>query len=138
KNSTIDDIEQVLLAHYGPLNAAGNVQACQQLWEHLRYIGNHKKRMRYVSLRNAGLPVGSGVTESTAKTVVGHRAKRSGQHWGEGGWVRLHCGDVKRRILRGFPDFSREASGSSVEWHEALPACLTWRALGERSPEESV
>jgi len=85
KNSTIDDIEQVLLAHYGPLNAAGNVQACQQLWEHLRYIGNHKKRMRYVSLRNAGLPVGSGVTESTAKTVVGHRAKRSGQHWGEGG-----------------------------------------------------
>src|SRR5690606_6170705 len=53
-------------------------------------------------------------------------------------WVRLHCGDVKRRILRGFPDFSREASGSSVEWHEALPACLTWRALGERSPEESV
>ena len=37
--------------------------------------------MRYVTLRLAGLPVGSGVTESTCKTVFGHRTKRSGQRW---------------------------------------------------------
>lgn len=39
--------------------------------------------MRYVTLRNAGLPVGSGVTESTAKNTIGHRAKGSGQRWRE-------------------------------------------------------
>src|SRR5690606_21692055 len=31
-------------------------------------------RMRYVDLRNAGLPVGSGVTEGAAKTVIGRLA----------------------------------------------------------------
>ena len=41
--------------------------------------------MRYITLRNAGLPVGSGVTESSAKTVIGHRAKGSGQRWREQG-----------------------------------------------------
>lgn len=54
------------------------------------------------------------------------------------GWVRLHCGDVRRGEFLGFREFSRRAGGSSVEWHEAVPACLTWRALGERSPEESA
>jgi hypothetical protein len=38
-----------------------------------------KDRMRYVELAVHGLPVGSGVTESAAKTVVGRRAKNSGQ-----------------------------------------------------------
>lgn len=41
--------------------------------------------MRYVTLRIAGLPVGSGVTESTCKTVFGLRTKRSGQRWREAG-----------------------------------------------------
>ncbi len=41
--------------------------------------------MRYVTLRNAGLPVGSGVTDSTAKTVIGQRAKSSAQRWREHG-----------------------------------------------------
>jgi hypothetical protein len=49
--------------------------------EHLTYIENNKDRMRYACLRLAGLPIGSGVTESTAKNVVNMRAKRSGQRW---------------------------------------------------------
>ena len=44
----------------------------------------------------------------------------------------------RRGEFLGFREFSRRAGGSSVEWHEAVPACLTWRALGERSPEESA
>jgi hypothetical protein len=85
RNSTIDDIDRYFTAHYGRLQAAGELGRCAELWEHLRYIGNHKSRMRYVSLRNAGLPVGSGVTESSAKTVIGQRAKGSGQRWREPG-----------------------------------------------------
>jgi len=36
-------------------------------------------------LRKAGLPVGSGVTESAAKNVVNMRTKRSGQRWSVAG-----------------------------------------------------
>ena len=52
---------------------------------HLGYLENNKDRMRYASLKNAGLPIGSGVTESAAKTVIGQRAKNSGQRWSEPG-----------------------------------------------------
>ena len=41
--------------------------------------------MRYVSLSASSLPIGSGVTESAAKTVVGRRAKNSGQRWSVAG-----------------------------------------------------
>jgi hypothetical protein len=57
----------------------------QALLEHLIYIENNKDRMRYVRVAKKGLPVGSGVTESAAKTVVGRRAKNSGQRWSEAG-----------------------------------------------------
>lgn len=53
--------------------------------EHLTYIKNNKDRMRYVTMLNRGLPVGSGVTESAAKTVINARTKRSGQRWTEDG-----------------------------------------------------
>ncbi|MBI3200088.1 MAG: hypothetical protein HYZ29_01015 [Myxococcales bacterium] len=55
------------------------------LMEHLGYIENNKDRMRYPTLSKAGLPIGSGVTESAAKTVIGRRAKNSGQRWSEPG-----------------------------------------------------
>jgi hypothetical protein len=77
QDSTIDRVESYLQSRYGRAPQAQR----ETLWEHLRYIRNNKDRMRYVTLRIAGLPVGSGVTESTCKTVVGHRAKRSGQRW---------------------------------------------------------
>jgi hypothetical protein len=51
------------------------------LEEHLTYLQNNKDRMRYVTMRECGLPVGSGVTESAAKTVINARTKRSGQRW---------------------------------------------------------
>lgn len=79
-DAAIDYIEHFLLERY---DGAGDNRG--MLWEHLRYIRNNKDRMRYVTLRRAGLPVGSGVTESTAKTVVGQRAKGAGQRWREDG-----------------------------------------------------
>lgn len=45
------------------------------------YIANNKDKMRDTRLRDLGLPIGSGVTESTAKNVVNMRTKRSGQRW---------------------------------------------------------
>jgi len=80
-DSTIDSIEYQLYERYAGLTDAQQ----EALDEHLTYIANNKDRMRYVTLRRAGLPVGSGVTESAAKTVIGQRATRSGQRWSEHG-----------------------------------------------------
>jgi hypothetical protein len=81
KDSAIDSIERDLRRRY----AALDVDDQERLWEHLVYLRNNKDRMRYVTLAVRGLPIGSGVTESAAKTVIGQRATNSGQHWGEPG-----------------------------------------------------
>ena len=56
--------------------------------QHLEYLDNHRRRMRWASARGRGLPIGSGVTEGACKSVVGMRCKRSGQRWGERGLSR--------------------------------------------------
>ena len=76
-DSTIDTIEAVLERSLGELEGDDR----ELLQEHLTYIANNKDRMRYASLRQCSLPVGSGVTESTAKSVINMRTKRSGQRW---------------------------------------------------------
>jgi len=81
QDSAIDSIERHLEIHYGALPPAKQ----NQLWEHMVYIANNKDRMRYVTLSSCSLPIGSGVTESAAKTVVGRRAKNSGQRWSQPG-----------------------------------------------------
>ncbi len=80
-DAAIDYIEQFLIKAYDGVRGGDR----ETLWEHLRYIRNNKDRMRYVTLRRAGLPVGSGVTESTCKTVIGQRAKGAGQRWRDAG-----------------------------------------------------
>jgi hypothetical protein len=80
-DSTIDDIQRYLTSSYAGLPASKQ----EQLWEHLAYVQNNNDRMRYKTLRTRGLPVGSGVTESAAKTVIGQRTKNSGQRWREPG-----------------------------------------------------
>ncbi len=76
-DETIDRIEQYIKDHawlYG-------WDARKTLMDNLTYIGNNKDRMRYPSLRAAGLPIGSGTTEGSCKSLVGSRMKRSGQRW---------------------------------------------------------
>src|SRR5206468_5153393 len=77
RNSTIDEIDDFLGHRYLAQRDALTGEQRAKLEDHIIYIGNNKDRMRYVTLRNAGLPVGSGVTESTAKNTIGHRAKGS-------------------------------------------------------------
>jgi len=76
RDSAIDVIEYYLIKRYDQTPASKQ----SDLWEQLVYIRNNKDRMRYVTLRIAGLPVGSGVTEAAAKTIVGKRAK-GGRRW---------------------------------------------------------
>lgn len=79
-NSTIDSVESYLRKAYARLTDG---ESRTKLWEHLGFIHRNKDRLRYATLRDAHMPVGSGVTESAAKTVVALRAKRSGQRWRE-------------------------------------------------------
>lgn len=76
-NSTIDTIERYLRRRYSELP----VEKRETLWDHLTFIRNNKDRMRYATLRETGLPVGSGVTESAARTLIGQRAKGRGRRW---------------------------------------------------------
>ena len=106
KDSTIDAIERFL--HRGYVAADDEHRAV--LWDHIRFVDNNKDRMRYVSLRVAGLPVGSGVTESTCKTVIGQRAKRSGQRWREAGLrgvLTLRANHQSQRLPRFWNHLSR-------------------------------
>lgn len=82
RDSAIDSVERWLTHRYSALEPG---DAAEKLWEHLTYLRNNKDRMRYVTLAVRGLPVGSGVTESAAKTVIGTRTKHRGQHWSEPG-----------------------------------------------------
>lgn len=83
RNSTIDDVEELLGQRYRANRAKLTADDRNALEDHLIYIGNNKDRMRYTTLRKAGMPVGSGVTESSAKYTIGRRAKCSGQRWRE-------------------------------------------------------
>ena len=69
------------LDEYG--ESSGNSQSA--LEDELTYLNNNKDRMRYAGLARRGLPIGSGVTESAAKTVINQRAKGAGQRWKEPG-----------------------------------------------------
>jgi len=105
-DDTIEAIETELLTRHEWLSAS----AQEKLDEQLTYIANNKDRMRYATLRAAGAPVGSGVTESAAKTVVGHRAKRSGQRWSEpglAGVLALRAVLLSDRLPRFWVQFSR-------------------------------
>lgn len=106
QDSTIDTIDQYLTNCYKALP----VQRQKLLWEHLVYIANNKDRMRYVTLAVAGLPCGSGVTESAAKTIVARRSKNSGQRWsvtGLRGALTLRAMLQSDRLPRFWTYFSR-------------------------------
>ena len=51
----------------------------------LNCFRNHRDRMAYKRLQDRNLPIGSGVTESACRSVIGLRIKRPGQRWGMDG-----------------------------------------------------
>ena len=51
--------------------------------ETITYIENHRELLGYPGARRRGLPIGSGNTEATCKTLFTVRTKRSGARWKE-------------------------------------------------------
>lgn len=82
-DGTIDRIREYIRAALAHANDSGDDVSILQ--DNLTFITNNGDRMRYVSLRAHGLPVGSGATEGACKSLISVRAKRSGQRWGDFG-----------------------------------------------------
>ena len=57
----------------------------EKLQKAVSYFTHQKARMRYYSLVNQGLPIGSGVTEAACKMIVKQRLCQSGMKWNEKG-----------------------------------------------------
>ncbi len=78
----------------------------------ITYLANHHGKMDYAALRAAGLPIGSGNTEATCKTLVDVRMKRA----------RSRCNiKTARHVVQ------LRALATSDRWSDAL--ALTLRPL---------
>ena len=55
------------------------------------YFANHHHQMKYAERVEAGLPIGSGVTEAACKTLVKMRMCRGGAKWKEHGAACVLC-----------------------------------------------
>lgn len=75
----------------------------------ITYISNLHHKMNYAALRAAGLPIGSGNTEATCKTLVDVRMKRAGSRWNA---------DTARHIIH------LRALATSDRWGDAIELTL--------------
>ena len=117
RGSAIESIECVLKSADRAFCKADHERA-GRLSEHLVYIANNKDRMRYVTLPIKSLPIGSGVTEASAKTVIGKRANGSGQRWrtpGLRGVLTLRAIHQSDRLPRFWNRFSGGYTGTVQE-----------------------
>ena len=70
----------------------------------IRYCEANRGRMRCDLCRERGLPIGSGIAESTCKHIVGNRFKKSGCCWSKAGANALLAAGCCLENMR-WPDF---------------------------------
>lgn len=83
----------------------------------LSYLQARLPHMDYPTFLARGWPIGSGQIEGINKSVIGHRMKRSGQHWsrpGARGMASLRARRYSRRSLLSF-DHLRHAAFSTPQ-----------------------
>lgn len=72
-------------------------EAHEKFEEHLGYFMKRTNLIGYKRIRGKRLPIGSGATEGTCKSLIGTRAKRSGQHWTQRGLTAaLHLRSIQQ------------------------------------------
>jgi len=79
--------DEVLRSMRARLGAPRTATARKELREAIEYIANQNAlgRMKYAEAARHGYPIGTGVTEAAAKTVVGSRMKRAGARFSQHG-----------------------------------------------------
>lgn len=80
RNAAPDEIRAALLAS-GQRDV--RIGPTRPVHEAVTYLENHRERLGYPGARRRGLPIGSGNTEATCKTLIAVRMKRSGARWKE-------------------------------------------------------
>ena len=60
-------------------------EVAEALSKHIDCFLRNRRRTAYASCRRENRPIGSGITESACKSLIGVRAKRSGQRWSQRG-----------------------------------------------------
>jgi len=69
------------------LNASGRrnvaIGDTRPVHDAISYLEHHRDRLGYPGARRRGLPIGSGATEATCKSLITVRMKRSGARWKE-------------------------------------------------------
>lgn len=63
------------------LRRRGLVGSEKKFEEAIGYLRKYRRWMDYANYRRVGLPIGSGVTEASCKTLIGYRFKQSGMRW---------------------------------------------------------
>jgi len=82
-NDVLDDIQSALALDGLPDSAH---QALTRLYN---YLDKHREHIEYDKMKALGLPIGSGLVESTCKWLIQQRFKGVGMRWSEDGFNHL-------------------------------------------------
>lgn len=112
------------------------------VWREIRYLTKHSDagRLRYDCFRRRGVPMGSGVIESTIRRVINLRLKGNGIFWTEENAEAVF--QLRAAVISGrweeILEHTREAIARNrrTEWRWTPPECLAeLKALGDDDEE---